>query len=148
MINRKKKKAFAIVAFILYLLLVWLFFIDRGLIIHKLFNAYWSFIRPLNLHSANFVPSLSTMLSEGKAILLLNLVSFIPMGFFICVFTKGKNKYKHAYLVIVIPIIIELLQYALATGAFDINDIILNAISGIAGIILYAIYKAAKKTNK
>lgn len=141
------KKSLAKIIFILYLLLVWIFFIDRGLIIHKLFGAYWQFIRPLGFRSINLIPSFSTMLSEGKAVLLLNLTAFIPMGFFICLFTKGKSKYKHVYLIVLIPIIIEVLQYIFATGALDINDIILNVISGIIGIIAYVVINKIKKLN-
>ena len=139
------KKSLAKIIFILYLLLVWLFFIDRGLIIHKLFDAYWQFIRPLGFRSINLFPSFSTILGEGKAVLLLNLTAFIPMGFFICLFTKGKSKYKHVYLIVLIPIIIEVLQYIFATGALDINDIILNVISGIIGVTAYAIIHKIKQ---
>ena len=85
------------------------------------------------------------MLGEGKAVLLLNLAAFIPMGFFICLFTKGKNKYKHTYLVLVIPVLIEVLQYIFATGALDINDIILNVISGIIGVTAYAAINKIKQ---
>ena len=141
------KKSLAKAVFILYLLLVWLFFIDRGLIIHKLFGAYWQFIRPLRFRSINLSPSFSTMLGEDKAVLLLNLTAFIPMGFFICLFTKGKSKYKHVYLIVLIPIIIEVLQYIFATGALDINDIILNVISGIIGIIAYVVINKITKLN-
>ena len=77
--------------------------------------------------------------------LLLNLTAFIPMGFFICLFTKGKSKYKHVYLIVLIPIIIEVLQYIFATGALDINDIILNVISGIIGVTAYAIIHKIKQ---
>ena len=87
------------------------------------------------------------MLGEGKAVLLLNLTAFIPMGFFICLFTKGKSKYKHVYLIFAIPILIELLQYIFATGALDINDIILNVISGIIGIIAYVVINKITKLN-
>ncbi len=139
------KKNLSKALFILYLFLVWLFFIDRGLIIHKLFGAYWSFIRPLGFRSINFIPSFATMLDEGKAVLLLNLAAFIPMGFFICLFTKGKSKYKHTYLILVIPVLIEALQYIFATGAFDINDIILNVISGIIGVIAFMIINKIKQ---
>ena len=141
------KKSLAKAVFILYLLLVWLFFIDRGLLIHKLFGAYWQFIRPLGFRSINLSPSFSTMLGEDKAVLLLNLTAFIPMGFFIWLFTKGKSKYKHVYLIVLIPIIIEVLQYIFATGALDINDIILNVISGIIGVTAYAIIHKITKLN-
>lgn len=139
------KKSLAKSIFILYLLLVWLFFIDRGLIIHKLFGAYWQFIRPLGFRSINLSPSFSTMLSEGKDVFVLNLAAFIPMGFFICLFTKGKSKYKHVYLIFAIPVLIELLQYIFATGALDINDIILNVISGVIGVTTYAIIHKIKQ---
>ena len=108
------KKSLAKAIFILYLLLVWIFFIDRGLIIHKLFGAYWQFIRPLEFRSINLSPSFGTMLSEGKD-------------------------------VFAIPVLIELLQYIFATGALDINDIILNVISGIIGVTTYAIIHKIKQ---
>ena len=92
---KKNVKRLSVILFIIYLFLVWVFFIDRGLIIHELTGAYLSFIRPFTLHKANLTPSISLMLSEGKAVLLLNLTAFIPMGFFICLFTKGNNKYKY-----------------------------------------------------
>lgn len=85
------------------------------------------------------------MLGEGKAVLLLNLTAFIPMGFFICLFTKGKSKYKHVYLIVLIPIIIEVLRIFLQPAALDINDIILNVISGIIGVTAYAIIHKIKQ---
>ena len=138
---KKKIKPLSIIVFTLYLFLVWVFFIDRGLIIHELTGAYLSFIRPFTLHKANSTPSISLMLSEGKAVLLLNLTAFIPMGFFICLFTKGNNKYKNISFVVLIPIVIEILQYIFATGALDINDIILNTVSGLIGVLIFAIIK-------
>lgn len=85
------------------------------------------------------------MLSEGKDVFVLNLAAFIPMGFFICLFTKGKSKYKHVYLIFAIPVLIELLQYIFATGTLDINDIILNVISGVIGVTTYAIIHKIKQ---
>ena len=81
------------------------------------------------------------MLNEGKAVLLLNLTAFIPMGFFICCFTRGNNKYKNISFLVLIPIVIEILQYIFATGALDINDIILNTVSGLIGVLIFAIIK-------
>ena len=138
---KKKIKPLSIAIFILYLFLIWVFFIDRGLIIHELTGAYLSFIRPFTLHKANLTPSISLMLNEGKAVLLLNLTAFIPMGFFICCFTRGNNKYKNISFVVLIPIVIEILQYIFATGALDINDIILNTVSGLIGVLIFAIIK-------
>lgn len=138
---KKNVKRLSVILFIIYLFLVWVFFIDRGLIIHELTGAYLSFIRPFTLHKANLTPSISLMLSEGKAVLLLNLTAFIPMGFFICYFTRGNNKYKNISFVVLIPIVIEILQYIFATGALDINDIILNTVSGLIGVLIFAIIK-------
>lgn len=145
---KKNVKRLSVILFIIYLFLVWVFFIDRGLIIHELTGAYLSFIRPFTLHKANLTPSISLMLSEGKAVLLLNLTAFIPMGFFICLFTKGNNKYKNISFVVLIPIVIEILQYIFATGALDINDIILNTVSGLIGVLIFAIIKKLIKKWK
>jgi glycopeptide antibiotics resistance protein len=37
--------------------------------------------------------------------------------------------------------VIEILQYIFATGALDINDIILNTVSGLIGVLIFAIIK-------
>lgn len=145
---KKKIKPLSIIVFTLYLFLIWVFFIDRGLIIHKLFGVYWSFIRPLRFQTTNFIPSVSAMLDEEKAVLLLNLTAFIPMGFFICCFTRDNNKYKNISFLVLIPIVIEILQYIFATGALDINDIILNTVSGLIGVIIFAIIKKFIKNKK
>lgn len=145
---KKNVKRLSVILFIIYLFLVWVFFIDRGLIIHELTGAYLSFIRPFTLHKANLTPSISLMLSEGKAVLLLNLTAFIPMGFFICCFTRDNNKYKNISFLVLIPIVIEILQYIFATGALDINDIILNTVSGLIGVIIFAIIKKFIKNKK
>lgn len=138
---KKNVKRLSVILFIIYLFLVWVFFIDRGLIIHELTGAYLSFIRPFTLHKANLTPSISLMLNEEKAVLLLNLTAFIPMGFFICYFTRDNNKYKNISFLVLIPIVIEILQYIFATGALDINDIILNTVSGLIGVLIFAIIK-------
>ena len=142
------KKSLAKIIFILYLLLVWLFFIDRGFLRPAPADSCFggpSHSRREHMRSINLSPSFSTMLSEGKDVFVLNLAAFIPMGFFICLFTKGKSKYKHVYLIFAIPVLIELLQYIFATGALDINDIILNVISGVIGVTTYAIIHKIKQ---
>ena len=60
---------------------------------------------------------------------------FLPISFIV-------YKIKGSFL---IPIIIEVLQYIFATGALDINDIILNVISGIIGVTAYAIIHKIKQ---
>ena len=49
--------------------------------------------------------------------------------------------YKNISFVVLIPIVIEILQYIFATGALDINDIILNTVSGLIGVLIFAIIK-------
>jgi len=66
-----------------------------------------------------------------------NILLFVPLGFYLKAFIKN---FKYTFLTIVsIPITIELLQYLFATGAADIDDIILNIIGEIMGLFLLSL---------
>lgn len=67
--NEKENKTFINNRFYTVFIFNMGIFIDRGLIIHKLFGVYWSFIRPLRFQTTNFIPSVSAMLDEEKQFL-------------------------------------------------------------------------------
>lgn len=73
--------------------------------------------------------------SIGRSILL-NIVLFIPIGFFL------KSVFKHKYVAVLFCValagVVEAIQYAAYLGFFDIDDIISNLIGGAIGVIIYS----------
>lgn len=111
---------------------------------------YALFFKEINNRAAtegiNLVP-FSTIMSNITGIthvhsgaafmnILANIFLFVPLGFYSEVlWGKRKVKIRIAILVL-IPIIVELVQFAFSLGIFDVDDIILNAFGGLLGILV------------
>ncbi len=81
-----------------------------------------------------------------------NIVIFIPFGIFISMLIKDKSIKYYSFLTFITTLSIEIVQYIFALGITDIDDVLLNLIGGVFGILvyklLYAILKDRSKTNK
>lgn len=82
----------------------------------------------------------------------MNIVAFIPFGFFLPFLSKNANRRNFIYVVgsaLEFTLIIEILQLILKVGTFDVDDIFLNTVGGIIGFILFecsqVIYKSLRK---
>lgn len=62
-----------------------------------------------------------------------NLILFMPMGFFIPILFKNKigNIKKFTLIMIIVTVIIEILQFLTYRGSTDIDDVILNVFGAI-----------------
>lgn len=69
--------------------------------------------------------------------LLGNIVVFIPFGLYVQALIKKSSLAKNVIVVAVSSIAVELIQLALAVGALDIDDVILNTLGGLVGILLF-----------
>lgn len=78
-----------------------------------------------------------------------NIVMFIPVGILLsCLIIKDKLKIIAPFLsATAFSIVAEILQFALATGSFDINDIIANAAGGAIGVVVYTLIFFIAKGN-
>lgn len=75
--------------------------------------------------------------NNQKLLLLGNIIMYIPVGYFIM---KGQKGFlKNLSLFIVFIFLVESTQYLLMLGIFDINDIILNSLGFMIGMILFKI---------
>jgi len=81
--------------------------------------------------------------------LLGNIVMFIPLGTYLRLFMADK-KWTNSFLwVIVSTVAIESLQFTFAIGSCDIDDVLLNSLGGIIGILLYhGIFRLLKDDKK
>ena len=78
-----------------------------------------------------------------------NIGVFIPFGLYLQLFLKNKSFKKSFLILIVAGISIELIQLVLGVGVCDIDDLILNSLGGVIGIILYKIASLfSKDENK
>lgn len=71
-----------------------------------------------------------------------NIIPFIPMGFIIpMAFPSQRNVFKTIISSLLLIFSIEILQFILFLGSFDIDDIILNLLSCFIGFMLFITYK-------
>lgn len=75
-----------------------------------------------------------------------NVVAFIPFGMILPMLSKKKTGLiKVTVLTLLFSFTIESLQLFYKVGVFDIDDMILNTLGGIAGYIFYCIGKVLMK---
>jgi glycopeptide antibiotics resistance protein len=68
-----------------------------------------------------------------------NLTAFIPLGLLLGVNLKQVSFWRKVAWVFGFSFVLETLQYELAIGATDINDVIMNTAGGFFGLALYAV---------
>ena len=68
--------------------------------------------------------------------LLANLFIFVPCGVYITLFRKGKGIWKNVLWVFVISMLVEVVQFITKFGIGDIDDVILNSIGGLIGVLI------------
>lgn len=69
-----------------------------------------------------------------------NIICFIPFGFFLpLTLKKIRNGMVVTIITFAFSLIIETFQLVLKVGSFDVDDLFLNTVGGIAGYIVYII---------
>jgi glycopeptide antibiotics resistance protein len=66
-----------------------------------------------------------------------NIGLFIPLGIYLQLFKREKRILTGIFLIVIISLSVEILQFIFAIGATDIDDILLNCLGGIIGIMCY-----------
>lgn len=123
------------VLFVLYLML---------LIYLTLLSGYFGrrrFFRSFNLVSFRTIINY-LRIDFGKRIIITNLLgniaAFVPMGFVLPVVSSKYYRFSRVFIITAgTSLAIEVLQYTLAVGAADVDDLILNSIGGAVGYLLY-----------
>lgn len=68
--------------------------------------------------------------------LLGNIVIFIPLGVYSTLLNRKKAIWRNALLVAAVSAAAEILQFAFMLGVGDIDDVILNGLGGLSGVLL------------
>lgn len=73
---------------------------------------------------------------------IMNILAFVPYGFFLPILSKNPKHRKFFYVIfsaLQFTFLIEVVQLVLKVGTFDVDDIFLNTLGGVAGFILFQI---------
>lgn len=90
--------------------------------------------------SVNLIPFGQSLTSNGKidfSEIILNVIIFVPLGVYAGVLFKRWSFKSRIFFILLIAFLIEVLQYILRVGAFDITDVITNSSGGLIGLIIF-----------
>ena len=83
-----------------------------------------------------------------------NIIAFLPMGLFVALLAPKRPKWLFTLAVVYLSCAVaEVLQYVFNVGSFDIDDVILNTIGGMIGIlisipVMMALTEKSKKNKR
>ncbi|MBV7275853.1 VanZ family protein [Clostridium thailandense] len=66
-----------------------------------------------------------------------NIVIFIPLGTYLLLFKNDKRVATNLLFIFIVSLFVEITQGLLGLGASDIDDVILNSLGGLIGILGY-----------
>lgn len=91
--------------------------------------------------SLNLIPFRQIFASSGIGDLNIygNIILFVPLGICLMFYMKKKKTTKSLAVIFALSVFFESFQYAAAIGAADLDDVILNCLGGLAGILCYKI---------
>lgn len=150
MSNRNKERrlrACAILIFAVYIVMLLRITLFKQVSLYNLFAAIGASERTISI-----IPfkSVFEMVHDGVSAarvienVLGNLAVFMPLGLLLPILTKDKSK-KILLYGFVLSLFIEVMQYILALGSSDIDDLLLNTLGAMVG---YAIYKAVRRKSR
>ena len=77
-----------------------------------------------------------------------NIVIFVPLGVYLTLFHKDKAVWKNTLWVVLASVAAEAAQFAFKMGIGDIDDVILNGLGGLLGVLLCrGIYRVCKNED-
>ena len=77
-----------------------------------------------------------------------NILIFVPAGIYAMILRKKSSIFKAFLTLFLMSLSVEVIQYTFRIGAGDIDDVILNSLGGIIGILIYCLLKRVFKTKE
>ena len=62
---------------------------------------------------------------------------FVPLGFYLALTWRGSGVWRRVGVIAAVSVCVEVLQYVLAVGVSDVDDVILNGVGGLVGLLVY-----------
>ena len=76
-----------------------------------------------------------------------NVIIFIPFGFFLPMSSKYRSCFATLFWSFGLSLCVEIFQLLTKVGSFDVDDILLNTIGGVAGHIIFVICVAIRRRH-
>ncbi len=117
----------------------------------EVFSANREYIRDINLIPFRTISSYLVGFNPiiAGTNLLGNIILFVPLGLYLSIFAKNKKMWKSLLTVFFISLSVELLQFIFGLGTADIDDILLNSLGGLLGMLVYkGLYTLLKDEEK
>ncbi len=76
-----------------------------------------------------------------------NIGLFIPLGIYLQLFKRNKRIPASFLTILIISLSVEIIQFIFAIGAADVDDILLNCMGGIIGILCYRLLTVFMKDD-
>lgn len=128
--------------FICYILFLFkLLFLSRVSLL-DLFNSQRALDRSINIipfySIKEYISSnIATIKKFAFSNLVGNIVIFIPLGTYLSLFKNNKRIITNLLFIFIVSLFVEIIQGLLGIGTSDIDDIILNSLGGLVGILVY-----------
>lgn len=110
------------------------------------FTPFWSLATQIEDYMNHMIP-----MSDIWVYLASRIFMYCPFGFYIVVILRKKSRLLRFLSLLILPIIIELLQYILIPERCDLDDIIYALVGGILGALFFhltnVIYRAISGKN-
>lgn len=76
-----------------------------------------------------------------------NVIIFMPFGFFMPMASKYRSLFSTVFYSFGLSLCVETFQLVTKVGSFDVDDLLLNTIGGLAGYILFSICAAIRRRH-
>ena len=76
-----------------------------------------------------------------------NVIIFMPFGFFMPMASKYRSLFSTVFYSFGLSLCVEMFQLVTKVGSFDVDDLLLNTIGGLAGYILFIICAAIRRRH-
>lgn len=76
-----------------------------------------------------------------------NVIIFIPFGFFLPMASKYRSCFSTLFWSLGLSLCVETFQLLTKVGSFDVDDLLLNTIGGVAGHIIFVICAAIRRRH-
>ena len=134
---------------ILYFLIVFCMCVSRFNVIMTIMGGQLTRVEEINLLPFH---SIRENLKYGRSPvswdMLYNMVMFVPFGVIYCYYQKNFRVYKAVGMSCLTTFFIESAQLVLKTGVVDIDDLIVNTLGSLTGIVVYVILQQISFKNQ
>lgn len=78
-----------------------------------------------------------------------NVIGFMPYGFYLpMIFKRIQGAFPVFLLSLLLSLFVETTQLLLKVGSFDVDDLILNTLGGIAGYLVFCVVRKREKNRE